>query len=232
MWPIANWEQRYATPDTSSGTALTPPGLGLSLGSPADVSSAAVAAPAPPPSSDGATPDGTAAATAGRPDTGRMPALGGPRTAWPAEVPRATSMGPPPCRHPGQVTPTGDRYLSDSTRAAQQLELGSEPRSGAPCDAGAAAETDDEAQLASWVVQAPASAILPTSSVPQPSPISSHTLGSPRLCSKLQCAGARETNAWRWVYAPIWTRDAHGAVEDSRRARLLRSRSGCWHPLD
>ena len=82
-------------PDTSSGTALTPSGLGLSLGSPADVSSAGVAAPPPPPSSDGATPDGPAAATAGRPDTERMPALGRPRTTCPADVPCATSVGPP-----------------------------------------------------------------------------------------------------------------------------------------
>ena len=157
-------------PGTSSGTALTPPGLGLSLGSPADVSSAAVAAPAPPPSSDGATPDGTAATTAGRPDTGRMPALGGPRTAWRAEEPCATSVGPPSCHHPWQATPTGDRYLSDSTRAAQQLKLGSVPHSGAPCDADPAAQTGDEAKLGGWVLQTPAPAILLTSTVPPPAP--------------------------------------------------------------
>jgi len=157
-------------PDTSSGTALTPPGLRLSLGSPADVSSAAVAAPAPPPSSDAATPDGTAAATAGRPDTGRIPALGGPRTAWPAEAPCATSVGPPSCGHPWQAMPTGDRNLSDSARAAQQRKLGSAPHSGAPCDADPAAQTGDEAKLGGCVVQAPASAILPTSSVPPPAP--------------------------------------------------------------
>jgi len=105
-------------PDTSSGTALIPPGLGLSLSSPADASSTGVAAPPPPPSSDGAKPDGTAAATAGRPEIGRMPALGGPRTAWPAEVPCATSVGPPSCRHPWQAMPMGVSYLLDSTRAA------------------------------------------------------------------------------------------------------------------
>jgi len=160
-------------PDTSSGTALTPPGLGLSLGSPADVSSAGVAAPPPPPSSDGATPDGTAAATAGRPETGRMPALGGARTAWPEEVACATSVGSPSYRHPWLAMPTGDRYLSDSARAVQQLKLGLAPRSGAPFEADAAAQTCDEAMLGGWVVQATAPAILPTSSVPLPAPRSS-----------------------------------------------------------
>ena len=128
-------------PDTSSDTALTPPGLGLWLGAPADVSRAGAAAPSPSLSYDGATPYSLAAATTGRPDTGWVPSLWGPRTAWPAELPRGLSVGFPSCSHAAHATPPGDRYLSESTRAAQQLELGSASRSGAPCDADSAAQT-------------------------------------------------------------------------------------------
>jgi len=77
-------------PDMSSVTELTPPGLVLSLGSPTDVSRARAAAPPPPPSSD----------RAGRPDTGRMPALGRPRTAAVAGRGAACHLRRPPVVQP------------------------------------------------------------------------------------------------------------------------------------
>jgi len=82
-------------PNTSFGTARTPSGPGLSVGWPAYVSSDGAAAPPPPQSSDSVTPDGSVATPAGRPDTERMRALGGPQTAWLAQVPRATFGGLP-----------------------------------------------------------------------------------------------------------------------------------------
>jgi len=85
-------------PDWSSGSKMTSPGLGLRLGLPAGASSADVAVPPCPPSSDGATHIGTAAVTSGRSDIGRVLALERPRTGWLAEVPAATSVDPASCR--------------------------------------------------------------------------------------------------------------------------------------
>lgn len=153
---------------TTSDTGLTPHGLGLSVSSPVGVPMAGAAVALPHQPFDGASPNGTAAATAGRPDRGSVPALVGLRTTWPPAALLVTTVVPSHCRFSWKEMRTDEGYQSGHSCGAQRLKLGAKQHSGVPCDGHAAAETHEAATLGDCVFQAQAPTLPPTACLPAP----------------------------------------------------------------